>query len=365
LHQELTKRVPGFEHVNYVDDEGDAIRMTTDEELHLAIILSKGVLKLVLNAPPRKGPRCGNGKPEVRIRKWLQREEPERADEWEQKLLSLNELGFYRIRHNLQALRAQGGCEDLQKTIEILKTKQGEQEERLKRRDLKKLERGLKRKHNDENKKDKKAKKPRCGEKRKKERSVGNANAESAQDFLALANQAFIDLTGVTLTDKFTHLFVDGNNMLYLTNKLRSYTLQRKIHISQKLLAAVARQFSVLNRFVTELVFDSISRSDSSAGLEHFENGSTFLVTSAHPEFPTSDAKFVAWARAHPEAAPRTLVVTSDRALAGELFTLGVSVVKPGTWLTCLVKSASPPSEGNSVDWKEWLDAFIDRVIDE
>jgi len=290
----------------------------------------------------------------------LERKAPEHFVEWEEKLLSLHELGFPCCRRNFKVLQAQEG--DLQKTIEILKTKQVKKDERQKDRELKKLNKhGVKRKHD----KEPKQRKQKCGEKRKKADSCEPSSAEisplPSKDFLALANQAFIALTVDALPGKFTHLFVDGNNMLYLTNKLREFTLHRKINISQKILASVTRHFSTLHLFNTELVFDSMnSTAGLAAEIEHLENGSSFCVTSAHPDFTTSDAKFVAWARAHPEIAPRTLVVTSDRALAGELFTLGVSVVKPGEWLACLASS------NGSSDWKEWFDAWIAKqVVDE
>jgi len=366
LHEELSKRLPGFEYVNYIDDEGDAVRMNTDEELDHAVNLSNvsGVLRLVLTPPHRK--YYVVRKPETKIRKWLERKAPEHFVEWEEKLLSLHELGFPCCRRNFKVLQAQEG--DLQKTFEILKTEQVKKDERQKHREIKKLKKhGVKRKHDNEHKQ----RKQRCGEKRKKDRSCEPSSAEisplPSTDFLALANQAFVGLAVDALPGKFTHLFVDGNNMLYLTNKLREFTLQRKINVSQKILASVTRHFSTLHLFNTELVFDSMNSTAGLTEIEHLENGSSFCVTSAHPEFTTSDAKFVAWARAHPDLAPNTLVVTSDRALAGELFSLGVSVVKPGVWLACLAASSSNAGiEGQSLDWKEWLDAWIERrTIDE
>jgi len=353
LHEELSKRLPGFEYVNYIDDEGDAVRMNTDEELDHAVSLStNGLLRIAL-VPPRQRKCHVVRKPETKILKWLQRKEPERFAEWQEKILSLNDMGFFCCRRNLKVLQAQEG--DLQKTIEVLKTEQVNKEERLKHRELKKLKRGLKRKHD---KDEPKQRKERCGEKRKKVRSVKTtAEGQPASEFRAFANQAFIELTANALPGKFTHLFVDGNNMLYITNKLRNFTLHRKVNVSQKILASVSRQFATLHLFNTELVFDSMnSGAGISADIQQLENGSSFRVTSAHPEFSTSDAKLVAWARAHPELAPNTLVVTSDRALAGELFTLGVSIVKPGVWLACLAAS-----EGNAVAWKEWLDSWIEK----
>lgn len=360
LQQELSKRLNGFDLINYIDDEGDTVRMSTDEELEHAISLSKGVLKLVLVAPSK----TIAGKHENRIRKWLKREEPEKFAEWEQKLLTLSEMGFYRCRHNLQILKAQEG--NLQKTIEVLRTRQGQQEERLKRRELKKLERGLKRKYSGDGHGKRRGVAKRCKKERPELSAADQSSDQASQDFLALANQAFIQLPDGSLPGNFKSLFVDGNNMLYLTNRLRAFTLQRKVNISQKILASVTRLFSTLYHFNTELVFDSLnSASGFSAEPEHLENGSSLCISSAHPEYPTSDAKFLAWARANPELAPFALVVTSDRALAGELHTLGVSVVKPGVWLAYLAKAASGADANpeKSMDWKEWFDAWIERRL--
>jgi len=379
LLAELKKRFPSFHRVQYVDDEGDTILMSTDSELHQAIALSKGTLKLVLaeNSTQHRFKQHGRRSktPDERIQKWLQRQEPERQEEWAPHLLALNEMGFHRFRHNLKTLRSQQG--DLQKTIEVLNARKETCDERLKHRELKKLERGAKRtrcsekddkharKRHRAEKKEKKEKKPRDPQDPQIAPAL-SAETDMMKHYRDVAKDAFIELNDTIPSDKFTHLFVDGNNMFYLTNKLREFTLHGNTKTTEKILTSVARFFSELVRLNTEVIFDAASSisAEENAGIIPLDNGSTFLVSSARPTFPTSDAKLVAWARANPDLVPRTLVVTSDRALAGELHGLGVSVVRPGTWLSFVAKTVSG-STGPDVDWKAWLDAWIDKVTSE
>jgi len=139
---------------------------------------------------------------------------------------------------------------------------------------------------------------------------------------------------------------------------------------------------------------------------------SDFLISSARPHFPKTDDKLIAWAKlnmsspltmgdpsnptraettttttsltAQSLTAPTagvnpnstTLVVSSDRALAGELSSLGVALVKPSRWvyiLSSLVEKIGKNGEqlGNDVEMEnenreemekaaglKWLDTF-------
>jgi len=250
----------------------------------------------------------------------------------------------------------------------------------LKARELKKMERGGQKRKRTSDKQERKNKK------RDKKRaraclepaptapdnqmpSPPPTQADAAKQFRDVA--VFIDLAGGLPAGKFTHVFVDGNNMFYLTDKLRHFTLRGKTKTTEQVLSSVARYFAELVRLDVEIVFDAACsipsgrNSDdpnSALPLVHLDNGSSFLISSARPTYPTSDAKLVAWARAHPLEAAQTLVVTSDRALAGELSTLGVSVAKPGTWLSCVVQIATGGNPETQIDWKGWLNAWIDKV---
>jgi len=258
------------------------------------------------------------------------------------------------------------------------------------------LERGQKRKrHSDKDKNKHDKKKDRKGPKRCKnghrrnqdlaEFNVGESPfgqpsvaTNTSQDIViqdvsvlpSTATTNFVDLSGGFPQGRFTHLFVDGNNMFYLTDKLRQFTLRGKTKMSEKVLSSVARYFAELVRLNVEIVFDAASSIPRSADTSvdatpvvHLDNGSSFCISSARPTYQTSDAKFVAWARAHPTDAPNTLVITSDRALCAELQSLGVSTTKPGMWLTCVAQTAAGAPTEN--DWRAWLNAWIDKVLAE
>jgi len=382
LLNELTKRCPpGFNLVQYVDDEGDAIAMSSDEELAQAIKYKTGsALKLVLAGPEspatrrKQNVRKSFHSVDDRMKTWLQRQEPEKHAQYEPLLQSLSAMGYPKFRANLKILRNQGG--DLTKTIEILNARQVKLEERLKNREIKKLQKGQKRKRGaDKHETKKRCKKGRCN---RDNNSEDVAVPSFEQPSVAIASNTsqvvvppnnFFDLAAGFPVGKFTHLFVDGNNMFYLTDKLRHFTLRGKTRITERVLSSVARLFAELVRLNVEIVFDAAcsipenSESTDSTPLVHLDNGSSFVISSARPSFSTSDAKFLAWARAHPQDAPKTLVITSDRALSAELQTLGVSVAKPGMWLTCVAQTAAGnPSEN---DWRAWLNAWIDKVGDQ
>jgi len=365
LVTELTKRcAPGFQLVNYIDDEGDAISLSSDEELAQAIKYKTGsALRLVLAGPegtaPMRGPKNKGRKvkpcPEDRMRRWLQNQEPERHAQYEPLLKSLSDMGFSKFRGNLKVLRSQEG--DLQKTIEILNGRKQKCEERLKLRELRKLENGQKRKRHSDKHDKKHRKRGRC------DKNDNEGDSTFNQPGVVAGKPNFYDLANGFPVGKFTHLFVDGNNMFYLTDKLRKFTMRGKKRITEQVLSSVARFFAELFRLNVEIVYDaacSIPYGSDAAPLVHLDNGSTFTISSARPSYLTSDAKFVAWARAHPAEAPTTLVITSDRALTVELQSLGVSVSKPGMWLTCVAQTVGVPTEN---DWKGWLNAWIDKVI--
>lgn len=124
------------------------------------------------------------------------------------------------------------------------------------------------------------------------------------------------------------------------------------------MLASAALTYARITGVDTEIVFDtthlpkSASESSEFAGIPAvgtpitLENGNTFMVSSARPEFRTTDDKLISWARQQRNDAPSStasplssagndnvVVVTSDRALAGELSSLGISLVKPKQWI--------------------------------
>jgi len=231
--------------VQYIDDEGDLIVMSTTEELELALKLSPKVLRIVLQ------PRI--------VRKDIDKERTKKRKP-----------------------------DELTENMEKLQIEENE--------------------------------------------SVRN------KKFRLIAETADVQLPADgTWPSEFERLFVDGNNLMYLTAGLRKLTLQKKKRQAEQALANIVEIFSAKFRVTSILIFDGTQTKESKV----LQNGSVMSITSARPEFSTSDKALIHWAKNNPDSAKKTLVVTSDRALSGELAISCVKTVKPARWLKFLSGVAS------------------------
>jgi predicted RNA-binding protein with PIN domain len=128
--------------------------------------------------------------------------------------------------------------------------------------------------------------------------------------------------------DGIRHLYLDGNNMLFVVPAIRSIVIRGGANrkTAETRLAAVAQHFTAATASKalegTVLVFDNT----------HLEYSQEMLsVRSARPAFATSDDALVHWSAEHNNP-KELLVVTSDRGLQDRLFEKGVPVMKPGRW---------------------------------
>jgi len=124
------------------------------------------------------------------------------------------------------------------------------------------------------------------------------------------------------------HLYLDGNNMLFVVPAIRTIVIRGGSHrkTAETLLAAVAQHFASASASKglegTILVYDNT----------HLEYSQEMLsVRSARPVFATSDDALVQWSTEH-DNPKELLVVTSDKGLQERLFEKGVPVMKPGRW---------------------------------
>jgi len=124
------------------------------------------------------------------------------------------------------------------------------------------------------------------------------------------------------------HLFLDGNNMLFVPSELRSLVLKRKSRAAERKLAELARIFALKHGLPKlTLLFDNTPL---------HEEGETFRLKSSRPEFATSDDELVVMAEAH--QGERCLFVTSDRELRERLSAFGVGLMKPGRWFDAVAQ---------------------------
>jgi len=208
------------------------------------------------------------------------------------------------------------------------------------------------------------------------EKKEGGQTHELSKQFLQLAPEAYAsNVREMILSKGFSKIIIDGNNMMFVTDGLRRNTLHGKRKQAEKLLSIAALAFSQLVGVTTEIIFDAthLPKKRDAGNLDeaprpsvekssvptftteiakiakdfpvvgvpvNFTDGTSVLVSSARPEFATTDDKLISWARANKqELSPSGLrnsdivVVSSDRALAGELYSLGVTLIKPGNWI--------------------------------
>jgi len=203
-----------------------------------------------------------------------------------------------------------------------------------------------------------------------------------AEKMLSIAALAFSQIIGTTIEVVFdqTHLPKSKNSQV----------------IAQPELSLVG---SNLSEFTAKIV--AIAASFPVIGIPlSFPNGTFASVSCARPEFATTDDKLIAWARGNAKqpttevvtttttstttstettttnssnvvstatapivvANSSILVVSSDRALAGELSSLGVPLMKPGTWI-CLFSSLFSTSELSKEAAIAWFDNWVAGVV--
>jgi len=116
-----------------------------------------------------------------------------------------------------------------------------------------------------------------------------------------------------------SHLFLDGNNMLYCIKPIRDLAVKRQMRQAEGFLQRITRDFAeIMNLENCTLMFDNSTI---------LVNESRFSVVSARPHFQTSDDALV-------ELAKKTkgLFVTSDRELIQRLRSEGAFIWGPGMW---------------------------------
>lgn len=137
-----------------------------------------------------------------------------------------------------------------------------------------------------------------------------------------------------------TKLFLDGNNMLFLTHTLRALTLRQKSK-GEKVLSIIAQQFhEKMNLKTTHLCFDQ-----GKSSVRPLSNG--FEVSSAKLlNYKIADDALVDMAKSQPHKGC-CMFVTSDRELQQRLRALGVVIEKPKNWITFACKILSGTDDLN------------------
>jgi len=171
--------------------------------------------------------------------------------------------------------------------------------------------------------------------------------------FRGIGNTAHIDIPlDEPWPARFERIFIDGNNLMFLTNGLRKLTLHKKFRETEKAITSIVESFAGCVKITAILMFDGTPTQITN----NFPNGSVVTITSARPAFQTTDQALVCWGKSNPNCVGNSIVVTSDRALTGELKTTGMSICKPSSWLKFVVRLSSMDQD---MDYREWIDSKI------
>jgi len=184
------------------------------------------------------------------------------------------------------------------------------------------------------------------GNRRRKEREANDdiapLNSKQAIEREQRNNAVYVDDTS-TWPENVTHLFIDGNNILYMTKTLRDNTLKRKLYRAQELIVAATEFFASRMTGLKDVyvIFDNISTTYEKT----LENGTNLFIRSARPNFSTTDDMLVNWSEQNKTISPNSLHITSDRALCGRLNIEGSKVMKPKAFFNLTLKLTNQENE--------------------
>ncbi|CAF3050851.1 unnamed protein product [Rotaria socialis] len=131
-------------------------------------------------------------------------------------------------------------------------------------------------------------------------------------------------------------VYLDGNNMMFVVNSLRRLCLNRAGAKTERALAEIASAWNEQMHIPNiEIIFDATRQLDQIGSVK---------VSSAQPTHRTTDDMLVEIARKpeNREKNKRTVIITSDRALAVLLQREGCLLMKPYNWFAHCVMVLTP-----------------------
>jgi len=213
---------------------------------------------------------------------------------------------------------------DIEKIKELKKEeRQKKFQERIEKGEFKKREKKEKKgEETEENPKRKNERKPK-EKKEKKEKIIKESTEEKAKRLETIREMIKNNL--------FTTIYLDGNNMLFVDDVIRKDCLNKKTREAELKLGKLSIEYAMKKNIPNiKLVFDNTKQV-----LQVQSEVVQLSVSSAYPEFESSDDAFVVWAgKMNAEDLEKTLFVTSDRELTLRLHSSKVKfVLKSGEYM--------------------------------
>jgi hypothetical protein len=165
-----------------------------------------------------------------------------------------------------------------------------------------------------------------------------------------------IDLSGNIWPGQIKTVYLDGNNMLFLTNTLRQYAIKKSGRsIAENILTKAGESFHIQHPTVkmTHVLFDNTNTS-----INTLVAGRSFVVSAARPIKPTSDDLLVEFAQQAQNESQSCLFVTSDRELRRRLQQYS-PVIKPGKFMDYIFRQSMFNSSSNYKTLDQWIQQFV------
>jgi hypothetical protein len=345
----------------YKDDCNDDITISSDDELRLSLTYSadKNPLKIYIVSDQ------GGDKEEVktyqkkryrtldekilfryskpRLYESLNIHDVNEIELYKSKLVELHKMGFKRSKFNLKMMLNLRVKDDFSPAFEEIKRIEGERE---KKRNL--------RYEQKQAKFTKKRKEKICKMNIDDGKMKVDDDSKEEEGYENVITACFDSWP----EGKYFYLFIDGNNLLYLTSVLRKNSLRRKHSKSEDIIVAAVQSFASVTAGLGEVnvMFDRRNAIDEKV----LDNGSKFFITSARPTFNTTDDAFIELTkRQATEQRSKSLHVTSDRGLTRELCKLGASVMKPKMFFSLVIKKLN---DGNDIDMNKWFEDIESKL---
>jgi len=196
--------------------------------------------------------------------------------------------------------------------------------------------------------------KDHCGRQKEKKHRHGEVRHGKHQE-TELPDVEHLDVEAALSDNKIwpenaTHLYLDGNNMMFVLAPLRQMAInQRNVPAAELTLQSMAKKFTeVMNLEYCLLIFDDTKLSLKEV---HFE------VNSARPNYKTSDDALVQIA----QQVRKGVYVTSDRELASRLLEVGVTVMRPTSWFEFVAKIMDG-NEAPSQTLDDWATKWVNSI---
>jgi hypothetical protein len=282
--------------------------------------------------------------------------DPLEIDLFRSKLIELHFMGYKRFFFNLKNLVSYRNGNDLSgavleiKKTEDLRYKKKEQNRELRREEKYNNNFDDETKNNNNNFDAKRERKDRKNKNfdEKREKNKWKKRSDDVWDSTKTGELKY-EIFDVWPKGAYSVLYIDGNNMMFLTEVLRNNTLGRRRKRSEMIIYSAVEEFAKMNYFdLVVVIFDNTKQVFERV----LESGTKFAVMSARPQYETSDDALVVFNEKQSEdVRKRSLVVTSDRGLTIRLTDLSVHVTKCKNFLNAIQKEMNRITGGLN----EWL----------